>query len=170
MIILSLGSNLQSKYGNRFNNLRFAISFLEQQGIKIDKKSSFYETESYPDKKNPKFINMVISIKTNLRPIELISTLITVEKKLDRKRYIKNDPRTCDIDIIDYNSEVIDFKFENFDLTIPHKEMILRNFVLFPLQEIEPDWIHPKTKQIISKLIKNLPVIDRNSILKIKKD
>ena len=170
MIILSLGSNLPSKYGDRFDNLKFAMSFLKELGIMIDKRSSFYETLSYPNKNNPKFINMIISIKTNLSPTELISKLIHVEEKFDRKRDKKNEPRTCDIDIIDYNSKILNLKFENLDLTIPHKEMRLRNFVLFPLQEILPNWKHPKTKEFIKILIQRLPKLDRNSILKIKKD
>ena len=106
MIILSLGSNLPSHFGNRFDNLKFAMYLLESYGIEIDKKSSFYETPSYPNKNNPKFVNMVISIKTNLSPVDLISVLIHIEEKLGRRRNKKNDPRTCDIDIIDYKGFV----------------------------------------------------------------
>ena len=170
MIILSLGSNLPSHFGNRFDNLKFAMSFLESYGILIDKKSSFYETPSYPDKNNPKFVNIVISVKTNLLPTDLISVLIHIEEKLGRRRNKKNDPRTCDIDIIDYNSEVLDFRYNNLELVVPHKELTSRNFVLFPLQEILPNWKHPKTKEIISSLIQKLPEVDRKSILKINKN
>ena len=170
MIILSLGSNLPSHFGNRFDNLKFAMSFLEGYGILIDKKSSFYETPSYPDKNNPKFVNIVISVKTDLPPVALISVLIHIEEKLGRRRNKKNDPRTCDIDIIDYNSEVLDFRYNNLELVVPHKELTSRNFVLFPLQEILPNWKHPKTKEIISSLIQKLPEDDRKSILKINKN
>ena len=170
MIILSLGSNLPSHFGNRFDNLKFAMSFLEGYGILIDKKSSFYETPAYPDKNNPKFVNIVISVKTDLPPVDLISVLIHIEEKLGRRRNKKNDPRTCDIDIIDYNSEVLDFRYNNLELVVPHKELTSRNFVLFPLQEILPNWKHPKTNEIISTLIKTLPIEDRKSILKIKKN
>ena len=82
MIILSLGSNLSSKYGNRFENLNFAISFLEEYGIKIDKKSSFYETPSYPDKSKPKFINMAILIKTDLPLVDLIPPHLDMKNSL----------------------------------------------------------------------------------------
>jgi 2-amino-4-hydroxy-6-hydroxymethyldihydropteridine diphosphokinase len=99
-----------------------------------------------------------------------MSVLIHIEEKLERKRNKKNDPRTCDIDIIDYNNETIDFKYKNLHLTIPHKELKSRNFVLIPLQEIYPNWKHPKTREIISALIQMLPEEDRKSILKIKKD
>ena len=65
------------------------------------KKSSFYETFSYPNKSNPKFINSVIAVETKLPPVDLMSVLIFVEEKLERKRSKKNDPRTCDLDIIE---------------------------------------------------------------------
>ena len=170
MIILSLGSNLSSKFGDKIGNLKFAMSFLVGYGISIDKKSSFYETPSYPNKNNPKFINIVISVKTILSPEDLMSVLIHIEEKLERRRNKKNDPRTCDIDIIDYNNETLNFKYKNLHLTIPHKELKSRNFVLFPLQEIYPNWKHPKTREIISALIQKLPEEDRKSILKIKKN
>ena len=170
MIILSLGSNLSSKFGGKIDNLKFAMSFLEGYGILIDKKSSFYETPSYPNKKNPTFINIIISVKTNLTAIDLMSVLIHIEEKLERRRNKKNDPRTCDIDIIDYNNDTIDFKYKNLHLTIPHKELKSRNFVLIPLQEIYPNWKHPKTREIISVLINKLHEDDRKSILKINKN
>ena len=106
MIYLGLGSNLSSKYGDRFININLAISYLEKYGIKLIKKSSFYETLSYPNKKNPKFINIAILIDTTLPPVDLMSVLIFIEEKLGRKRYKKNDPRTCDLDIIDYNGQI----------------------------------------------------------------
>ena len=93
--------------------------------------------------------------------------LIFIEKKLERKRGKKNDPRTCDIDIIDYNSQILNLRYNNLDLTVPHKELTLRNFILFPLQEISPTWKHPKTKEIVSVLLQKLSEEDKNSILKI---
>ena len=65
MIILGLGSNLHSSFGNRFENISLAISYLKSYKIKVIKESSYYETPSYPDNKNPKFINIVIEISTN---------------------------------------------------------------------------------------------------------
>ena len=170
MIFLGLGSNLSSKYGDRFANINLAISFLEVYGIKVIKRSSYYKTPSYPDRKNPKFINIVILVKTNLPPIDLMSVLVFIEEKLERKRVKKNDPRTCDIDIIDYNNQIFNLKFNNLDFTLPHKELTSRNFVLFPLQEISPMWKHPKSKETIDNLIQKLSEEDKNSILKIVKN
>ena len=165
MVILGLGSNLNSNYGDRFQNLNLAITSLESYGIHLKKKSSFYESLSYPNVNNPKFINIVISVTTKLPPIDLMSVLIFIEENLERKRNKKNDPRTCDIDIIDYNNQVINFKYRNLDLKIPHEKMIYRNFVLFPLKEILPDWKHPKTKENINTLIDKLSDDEKNNRL-----
>ena len=170
MIFLAFGSNLSSSFGDRFENINLAISYLEGYEIQIIKKSNFYETHSYPNKENPKFINIVISIKTYLSPMDLMSVLFYIEEKLERKRNKKNDPRTCDIDIIDYNSQVLDFKYKNLNLTVPHKNLIFRTFVLLPLKEISPEWKHPITKENISTLIGKLSEEDKKSILKIKKN
>ena len=169
MIILGLGSNLSSSYGDRFNNINLAMEYLEGYGIKILKKSSFYETLSYPNKKNPKFINIVILVATHLSPVDLMSVLIFIEEKLERKRDKKNDPRTCDIDIIDYNGQILDFNYKELNLTLPHDKLLYRNFVLIPLHEIIPEWRHPKTKESIEVLINKLPNDDKNSILKVNK-
>ena len=169
MIFLGIGSNMSSSFGDRFDNINLAMAYLETYDIKILKKSSFYETLSYPNQKNPKFINIVILVKTHLPPIDLMSVLIFIEEKLERKRAKKNDPRTCDIDIIDYNSQIVDFKYKNLNLTIPHEKLVYRNFVLIPLHEILPEWQHPETKDSIDVLINKLSSEDKNSILKINK-
>ena len=170
MIILSLGSNLSSRFGDRFQNLNLAISSLEGYGIQLVKKSSFYETLSYPNIKDPKFINIVVSVTTKLPPIDLMSVLIFIEENLERKRNKKNDPRTCDIDIIDFNGLVEIHSFNKNKFEIPHKELSKRNFVLFPLHEIEPKWKHPKTKETVNELINKLSSDKKKSILIIKKN
>tara|TARA_B100000315_G_C14434795_1_gene521884 strand:+ start:424 stop:936 length:513 start_codon:yes stop_codon:yes gene_type:complete len=170
MLLLGLGSNLSSNFGNRFENIDLAISHLQSYKIQLLKKSSFYETLSYPEIKNPKFINVVIEVLTHLPPEDLASVLIFVEEKLERKRNQKNEPRTCDIDIIDYNGQIMNFSYKSLIFKVPHEKLIYRNFVLFPLQEIVPNWIHPKTKEKISNLIVKLPEEDRKSILKVKKN
>ena len=170
MIILALGSNLTSNFGNRFVNIDKAVEYLKDYNIKIIKKSSFYETESFPDKNNPKFINIVIEVSTQLDLEDLASKIMIVENKLGRKRGVKNQPRTCDIDIIDYNNKEIKFKKNQFEFIVPHISLESRNFVLFPLKEILPNWKHPKSKESINTLIEKLPLHERNSILKVNKN
>ena len=168
MIFVGIGSNLNSSFGDRFKNINFALSFLESYQINIIKKSNFYETPSYPNNKDPKFINIVASISTTLPPVDLASVLLFIEEKLERKRNFKNEPRTCDIDLLDYNGQVIDFNYNNLDFTVPHKELSQRNFALIPLREISPNWKHPKTNESIDLLIDKLSNKDKNSILKIQ--
>ena len=170
MIFLALGSNLDSTLGDRFDNINLAISYLKKHEFKILRKSSYFESQSYPNKNNPKFINVVIQAETLLPPEDLASVLIFIEEKLERKRKIKNDPRTCDIDIIDYKGQILEFKYKDLSFIVPHKEVCTRNFVLFPLEEISPIWRHPKTNELVADLIKKLPDEDKNSIFKIKKD
>lgn len=170
MIILALGSNLTSNFGNRFVNIDKAVEYLKDYNIKIIKKSSFYETESFPNKNNPKFINIVIEVSTQLDLEDLASKIMIVENKLGRKRGVKNQPRTCDIDIIDYNNKEIKFTKNQFEFIVPHISLESRNFVLFPLKEILPNWKHPKSKESINTLIEKLPLHERNSILKVNKN
>ncbi len=167
MIFLGIGSNLSSSYGDRFYNIDLSISYLESYGILLVKKSSYYETPSYPDISKPKFINVVISVKTNLPPVDLMSVLIFIERKIERERKKKNDPRTCDIDILDYKGQIISSEYEDNEFTIPHKKLSFRNFVLYPLKEISPKWKHPETNEFIDDLIDKLSSEQKNSILKI---
>ena len=169
MIILGLGSNLHSSFGDRFKNIDLAISYLKFYKIKVLNISSFYETPSYPNNKNPRFINIVIEISTNLTPTNLVPILILIEEKLERKRNHKNDPRTCDIDIIDYKGQIINFKYKDLDFIVPHEKLIFRNFVLIPLKEILPNWRHPKTKESIDLIINRLSNKNKKSILKVSK-
>ena len=167
MIILGIGSNLTSTFGDRFRNIETAINYLNKYKIKIIKRSSFYETPSYPNEKNPKFINLVAQVETNLPATDLASVIIFVEELLERKRTKKNDPRTCDIDIIDYKNKIMNFEYNNLQFKVPHKELSNRNFVLIPLREILPKWKHPETSDSIDKLVDKLSDEQKKSILKI---
>ena len=155
---LSIGSNL----GNRFVNIEKAKYELLKKGIKIVKTSSYYETLSWPNPKNPKFYNIVLKIKTILNETELLVICKEIEKFLGRKKSIKNSPRECDIDIIDFNR-----KQSKNRINLPHSRMHKRNFVLFPLFEIDKNWKHPIFNQNIKYLIFLLSNSDITSIKKI---
>ena len=155
---LALGSNL----GNKRKNIELAKFKLQNNKIEIIKISNNYETLSWPNKKNPKFINIVLKIRTFLSPYELLKTCHIIEKELGRKISNKNEPRTCDIDIIDYDQKIISHKKNN--LITPHPEMHKRNFVLIPFFEITKSWIHPINKKEIKNLIKLLDIQDLRAI------
>ena len=164
MIFLNIGSNLDSIKGDRFFNLKKTLEYIRLENIIIIKTSSIYETPSYPDKKNPKFLNIGLEIKCNHSPEKLIKSFNKIEKKLQRTRGLKNIPRTCDIDLIDFNGEIIESK----KISTPHPRAHLRNFVLFPLKEICPMWFHPILNKKIDFLIKKLSFKSRNEITRIK--
>jgi 2-amino-4-hydroxy-6-hydroxymethyldihydropteridine diphosphokinase len=158
---LAIGSNL----GNKINNIEITKFELEEYKIKILKSSSNYISESWPDPSMPNYINVIIKIKTNLIPMELLKICNLIELKLGRVRSKKNAPRVCDIDIIDYDKKILNKK--NMQLILPHPRMNKRNFVLLPLFEVDKSWKHPKSKINIVNLINSLPVRDLRSIKKI---
>ena len=158
MIYLGIGSNL----GNRIKNITKAKYFLDLNGINITKSSSYYETLSWPDPNKPKFINIVVQSNTKASPEKLLKIFKSIEKKLGRKKKSKNSPRTCDIDLISYNQKIL-----TGNITIPHKRMNKRNFVLIPLFELNKNWFHPKTNENIKKLIFSLSIKDIRSIKQI---
>ena len=158
---LAVGSNL----GNKLENIEKTKFELQKNKIKIIKSSSNFETESWPNTSYPKYINIVLKIKTSFTPLELLKTCNLIEKKLGRKRSTKNAPRSCDIDIIDYKQKIINLIED--DLILPHPRMCKRNFVLLPLFEINKTWNHPKSKKNIVNLINSLSIKDLRTIKQI---
>ena len=152
LVYLALGSNL----GNKKTNLNKCIDLIKKEGIFIKKRSKFYSTKSWPNENFPNFINAIILIETKFTLTELFLKIKKIEKKLGRTISKRNYPRVCDIDIIDYNGEIIHRKLGKHKLNIPHKRMHNRNFVLFPLYEIDKDWVHPKLNKNIVILMSNL--------------
>ena len=157
--IISIGTNL----GDKKRNIELTKFELKKNYIKIIKSSSKYETLSWPNKAKPKFINVVLLIKTRLSAHDLLKKCLSIEKKLGRKRVKKNEPRSCDIDIIDYDSKIIKKNSEN-DLSVPHPRMHKRNFVLVPLFEVSKSWVHPLKKTSIKDLINSLKIEELRAI------
>jgi len=150
---LGLGSNL----GNKKKNIEIAKFLLQQNSkFRILKTSSFYKTKSYPNYKDPFFLNIVIEGETSLKPLDLFVFVKEIELKLGRKKTFKNAPRECDIDILDYDQKVFKIKNNNDFIYIPHPRLHQRNFVLLPLFEISKTWIYPKKNKKISDLLNSL--------------
>ena len=158
MIYLGIGSNL----GNRKFNIEQAKFKIIENNIKILQSSNYYESLSWPNEKNPKFLNIVLKISTNLKPSNLIEIFQKIEKSIGRKKGLRNSPRVCDIDIVDYKNIQI-----NKEIILPHPRLHKRNFVLLPLYELDKDWIHPVFKNDIKTLILSLPNRDIRSIKQI---
>ena len=166
MIHLNIGSNLNSIHGSRFDNISIAIQLLVEAKIKIEKISHFYETPSYPNQKLPKFINIGILLNKDLNHLKLYKNINLIQKKIGRIKTKKNDPRVIDIDIIDFNGLIKDSK----DLVLPHPRAHLRNFVLYPILEIDPKWSHPILKKNAQFLINNLSQKSRIEITRLNKN
>ena len=158
MIYLGIGSNL----GNKRLNIEKAKFKIIENDIKILQSSNYYESLSWPNKKHPKFLNIVLKISTNLKPTKLIKIFQNIENSLGRKKAPRNSPRICDIDIVDYKNMQI-----NKGITLPHPRLHLRNFVLLPLYELDKGWKHPVFKDDIKTLILSLPNRDIRSIKQI---
>ena len=155
IIYLSIGSNL----GNRKKNIEKTKFELYSKGINIIKSSNYYETLSWPNPNNPKFYNIILKVSSDLKILELLKICKQIETSLGRKKAPKNSPRTCDIDVIDYNQ-----KITVNGINVPHPRMHLRNFVLIPLFEIEKNWRYPNSKRYIKNLIFSLSNSDIRSI------
>ena len=166
MIHLNIGSNLNSNFGNKFDNISIAIKLLIEKKFVVKKISNFYETPSYPNKNLPDFLNVGI-FGTFCKDVRELRNIISfIEKRIGRVKTKKNDPRVCDIDIIDFNGENLNME----NLMIPHKRCHQRNFVLFPISQIDPNWEHPILKKNVNVLIGQLDHKSRIEITRLNKN
>ena len=147
-VVLGLGSNI----GDRKKNLDKATKELLHNGCRLVKESSIYETEPWGNTNQPQFYNKVLEISTSLSPQELLSLILKIEIKLGRERNKKWSPRIIDIDILFFSDLIINEP----NLNIPHSHLHERKFVLEPLNETVPDYIHPVLKKPIHQLLAEL--------------
>ncbi|MFQ6605853.1 MAG: 2-amino-4-hydroxy-6-hydroxymethyldihydropteridine diphosphokinase [Fidelibacterota bacterium] len=157
-LFLSLGTNL----GDRDANLANAITALGLvDGISGLITASIYESDPLEIKNQPKFLNTVISVQSNLNPFDILDETQRIEAMLGRPRnHIKHYPRTIDIDIICYGTT----RIATERLTIPHPKMAERKFVLIPFAEIAPDFIIPGYNKSVQYLLIHCP--DRSHVTK----
>ena len=156
---VALGSNLESRFGDRRANLQEAVRRVGEMG-EVRKVSSFYDTEPVGFVAQPRFLNGALLLETELKPLELMRGLLAVERAMGREREgaVAKGPRVIDLDLLlyieggldkdglgrdglDQNGEGMVMSTE--ELTLPHPEMQGRRFVLEPLAEIAPEWVHP---------------------------
>ncbi|MDU5107895.1 MULTISPECIES: 2-amino-4-hydroxy-6-hydroxymethyldihydropteridine diphosphokinase [unclassified Clostridium] len=146
---ISIGSNI----GNKEENIKDSIERLkENKEIKVTKIASIIETEPWGYEEQDTFKNTAIEIKTFLNPKELMKTLLTIEQDMKRERIIKWGPRIIDLDIIFFD----DYATSDDYVTIPHPRMEEREFVLEPLNEIAPNYIHPLNKKRVFRMLEEI--------------
>ena len=143
-VYLSLGSNV----GDREANLRAAIEQLRSPKIDVKRISSVYETAPVDLEDQPKFLNVVVEIETELFPMQLFSITQRIEQQLGRERRVEKGPRTIDIDILLFGR----FLIESPKLVVPHPRMHQRRFVLEPMAELAPELRHPALKRTMREL------------------
>lgn len=146
LLYLLLGSNT----GDSLNTLNLALQQIESKIGKIITKSALYETEPWGNVKQAPFLNQAVAVETEKTAETVLTILLETENQQGRVRIEKWAPRTLDIDIIYFNNDII----VKPDLKIPHPEMHKRNFVLIPLTEISPGFIHPVFNVANKELLK----------------
>ena len=164
MIYIGIGSNLNGNNNETpLQNCKNAIKELKKE-VKVCNVSSWYKSEPIPISGQPWYINGVAEINTNKSSLELLEFILNIEEFLGRLRKKKNEARIIDLDIIDYKRKIL---YKKNKLITPHPRMHERSFVLLPLKELNPKWVHPIKKNGLEELIRNLN--DRQKILKISK-
>ncbi|MCL6565038.1 MAG: 2-amino-4-hydroxy-6-hydroxymethyldihydropteridine diphosphokinase [Acidobacteriia bacterium] len=148
-VYLSLGSNL----GDRRAHLARAQQALEAAGIRILRQASLYATEPVGRAAQHWFLNTVVEAETELMPRQLLRAVQDVERRLGRRRLVRNGPRVVDIDILFYGNSVV----RAAELQIPHPRLAERRFVLAPLRELAPTLRHPILGRTIAELLATAP-------------
>ena len=146
-VYLLLGSNI----GDSESNLSLAEKHIQSAVGTIEERSSLYRTAAWGDHDQPDFLNRVVIVKTSHPAEKVLQLILAAEKEMGRARTVKNAARIIDIDILFFNDAVIQTK----DLTVPHREIQNRRFVLTPLTEVSPSFIHPvlhkKMRQLLTE-------------------
>ena len=155
MIIIAIGSNLpHPEFGAPMDVCNAAVGAVGDIGCRILQRSRWFLSAPVPVSEQPDFVNGVISVRTALKPVELLASLHGIEDRFDRLRSVPNAARTLDLDLIAYDNLVNEVAGHPF---LPHPRMAGRAFVLYPLRDIAPNWRHPALDLPLAKLIEGLP-------------
>lgn len=173
MIIISLGSNVTSRWGESPTTILRAYDELERAGVTVIRRSALYRTYPYGITDQPLFTNAAAVVQSALSPTALLKLLKIIEAKAGRKPSRRWGPRPLDIDIIDYKAQVLNWeggnrgrlKIRQPRLILPHPETQSRLFVLRPMQDIAPYWHHPISHKSLPQLMAKLRFTTEGGIL-----
>ncbi len=147
-VAIALGSNL----GDREKTIRVATQRIQEEFLENVIVSSLIETEPWGIKEQPKFLNGVMVGISEWKPPAILNYLKTLEKELGRTHTVINGPRVIDLDLVCYGDQI----WNSDGVKVPHPRMSTRLFVLAPLNEVWPDWIHPELNKSPSELIREI--------------
>lgn len=147
-IAIGLGSNL----GDRHVFLMKAVSELFEEFLEYPSASLIYETEPWGISEQPKFLNAVVVGESEWKPPAIVNYLKELERRLGRTQSVQYGPREIDLDLLVYGDKFWDSE----GVAVPHPRMEERDFVLVPLKDVWPTWVHPVTNQTVDQMISNL--------------
>jgi 2-amino-4-hydroxy-6-hydroxymethyldihydropteridine diphosphokinase len=153
-IVLALGGNLAGDYPSLGALLEAAVSAFPGAGLNVVRRSGWWRSAAWPDPGQPAYLNGVALVETALGPRELLHAVQRLEASFGRVRTEQNAPRTLDLDLIAYGRQVVDAP----GLVVPHSRAHERLFVMGPLAEIAPDWVHPTLGETAAALARSATV------------
>ena len=165
-IFIGVGSNLRGHMSSPNKNIDLVLYYLNYSGLRVIRKSSIYKSKPMPSGLGPFYYNRVIQIESTYSAFKILSILQNIENIFGRKRTkYRNIPRIMDLDIIDCRKELINHRL----LSLPHPKINERDFVLKPLCEIEPNWVHPRNNKNIKSLLVKINRYSINKAIKVNK-
>ena len=151
---IAIGGNLLPEgYDDLFQLMAEAISVLKAEPLEVIAQSQWYETAPVPISDQPWFLNAVLKTETSLSSHDLLARLHEIEAEFGRVRKVRNEARILDLDVIDYDGQIVDDGVIN----LPHPRLHLRAFVLYPIRDLDPQWHHPILQKSIDQMIDEMP-------------
>jgi 2-amino-4-hydroxy-6-hydroxymethyldihydropteridine diphosphokinase len=173
MILIALGANLPSAAGAPQATLEAALRALEARGVDVCARSPWYRTPAFPPGSGPEYVNGAAKLAGPSSPETVLTELHAVEKSLGRSRGPRWGARVCDLDLLAFGDRVLPDEDTGREwiglgelaqdrgaperLTLPHPRLQDRAFVLIPLADIAPDWVHPVLGKSVTALLDRLP-------------
>ncbi len=154
-VLIAYGSNLSPGAAPASQAFARVVKSLSDRGLIITKISRLWRSEAWPDPSDPPYVNAVMAVQSSHSPHEILKLLHDVEREAGRVRDgRRNAPRVLDLDLVAYGNRVI----EREGLVLPHPRAAERGFVMGPLAEILPDWVHPVLQKTGRELLENITV------------